>query len=291
MTILGLACILVAAFLHASWNLIAKRAQGGAVFTWLIDTCGVVVWAPVVLGFVIATQPQFTLTKIGVISVSVLFQVGYLWSLQRGYRVGDFSLVYPIARGTGAGGAVIGAIFLLGEDVTIFGALGILCLLAGILILTIGKPKSSQTQNPAWKGVAFGLLTGLFIMSYTLWDKNAVTDLAIAPIVLYYGVLSGRALLLTPLALRSRDTLRMHWQNHRKHAISIAILMTLSYVLVLTALTFTPASSVAPAREISILFGTLMGQQLLAEQQGKQRIIAASLIVCGLATIVAAGTP
>lgn len=291
MSILGLACILVAALLHASWNLIAKRAQGGAVFTWLIDSCGVVIWAPVVLGFIITTKPEITLAKLGIISVSVLFQIGYLWFLQRGYRVGDFSLVYPIARGTGAGGAVIGAILLLGEEVTLFGGLGIACLLIGIILLTIGKPKTTESQHPAWKGIVYGLLTGLCIMSYTLWDKNAVTDLAIAPIILYYGVLFGRAIFLSPIALRSRDTLRMHWQNHRKHAIGIAIMMTLSYVLVLTALTFTPASSVAPAREISILFGTLMGQQLLAEKQGKQRIIAASLIVCGLATIVVAGTP
>jgi hypothetical protein len=59
----------------------------------------------------------------------------------------------------------------------------------------------------------------------------------------------------------------------------------LSYVLVLTALVFAPVSHVAPAREIGILVGTLMGGRLLAEGGVRRRMLASGLMVAGIAAL------
>ena len=74
----------------------------------------------------------------------------------------------------------------------------------------------------------------------------------------------------------------MYWSHHRREALGIAILSPLSYVLVLTALVFTPVSYVAPAREISILIGAAMGSRLLAEGQTARRLAAATGMLIGL---------
>jgi drug/metabolite transporter (DMT)-like permease len=288
MNLLGLGCVLLAALLHATWNFLAKRVQGDVAFTWVCDLCGMLLWAPAVAIFVISSKPMLSPQAVGVIGVSSVLQIAYLWSLQRGYRVGDFSLVYPIARGTGAGGAVLGAVLLLGERITLLGGLGAAGLLLGILIISSGRQHVHAPH--ARQSIGYGLTTGLCIAAYTLWDKTAVTTVGLAPILLYYGVLWGRAALLAPIALQRWPMVQRHWQQHRREAIGITLLMCVSYVLVLTALTFTPASAVAPAREVSILFGVLIGHRLLAEGHAPRRLFAASLIVLGIIAIVLGGT-
>lgn len=290
MSLFGLSLVLLAALQHASWNFLAKRVQGGLPFTWFCDVCGVLLWAPAIAVFVIVTKPAFAFESLGVILISVLLQTAYLWCLQNGYRVGDFSQVYPIARGVGAGGAVLGAVILLGERLTLLGGLGALALLSGMLIITTGGKHQRIVRN-SLPGIGFGIATGMCTAGYTLWDKTAVASFGIAPMLLFYGVLAGRMTLLTPLAVRSWSTVQRHWQQHRYYGMGIALLMFGSYVLVLTAMTFTAASAVAPAREVSILFGTLMGQQLFAERYAARRLFGASLIVGGIIAIVLGAAP
>ena len=124
--------------------------------------------------------------------------------------------------------------------------------------------------------VAYGLLTGTVIAAYTLWDKYAVSTLLIAPLI--YDWLSSltRALVLSPYAAARWSRISLAWRNHWRQALVVAILSPLAYILVLTALVFTPVSYVAPAREISILFGTIMGARLLAEGDPARRLVAAA---------------
>ena len=50
----------------------------------------------------------------------------------------------------------------------------------------------------------------------------------------------------------------------------------------LTAMVFTPVSYVAPAREISILVGTLLGAHLLSEEHATRRLFGAGAMVAGI---------
>ena len=130
--------------------------------------------------------------------------------------------------------------------------------------------------------VGYALITGLFIAAYTLWDKQAVSHFAIMPMVLEWGANVGRAILLTPFAVGYSEETIIEWREHKWEAIAVAILIPLSYILVLTAMSFTPVSYVAPAREISILIGTVLGARLLAEGDGRRRLLAASAMVLGV---------
>jgi len=288
MTLLALALVLAAGSFHATWNLLAKRASSGVsgpAFVWLCTALSTLIFAPVA-AIVLSQNPHVgTLGLLFMFGTGIL-HTGYFLSLQEGYRVGDLSMIYPLARGTGPLLASAAAIALFDERPGPLGAAGILLIVSGVFLLAWEPDSGSRgSAKKKWLGMAFGLLTGVFIASYTLWDKYAVSDLSLSPILYYWAFNSVEALLLTPLALRDKEKVRAAWRAHWLETLGVAVLSPLSYVLVLIALVFTPVSQVAPAREISILIGTLMGGRLLAEGGLRQRLIASGLMVGGIAAL------
>ena len=123
---------------------------------------------------------------------------------------------------------------------------------------------------------------GSIITCYTLWDKQAVSVFMIPPLLLDWSTNVTRCILIAPYALRHWDEVRKEWNNHRREVLGVAALNPLSYIFVLTALVFTPVSYVAPAREISILIGTLFGAKLLSEGDARRRMLAAGGMVAGV---------
>ena len=133
--------------------------------------------------------------------------------------------------------------------------------------------------------IGFALLTGMTIATYTLWDKHAVGPTGLSPIVYYWGTNTGVALILAPWVLRARAELRGAWRSSRRRAAGVGLLSPLAYVLVLYALARAPVSYVAPARETSILIGTLLGTTVLAEGDTPRRLLAAAAIVLGVTAL------
>ncbi len=131
-------------------------------------------------------------------------------------------------------------------------------------------------------GVLYGLLTGVCIATYTLVDKQAVSVLLIAPVLLYYSDLMIHVGLLAPYAVYNWSEVSREWNMHRFEVIGIAILGPLSYFIILSVLVFTPVSYVAPMREVSVLIGTLMGTRFLAEGNTHRRLLAACVMVAGI---------
>ena len=283
MTAWALALILAAAFIHATWNLLNKQASGHATFTWLVAILSAVFYTPLALAVLLFWQARVGLVEIGVMAGSAVLHAGYFVLLNQGYRAGDLSLVYPLARGTGPLLSTVAAIIFLGERPSAMALAGALLIIAGVIFLTANPNKLRQTG--AKKAVVFALITGTFIAAYTLWDKQAVSRLDLSPLLLDWGANLGRAILLTPFAVGYWRHTRIEWRDHRFEAIGVAVLAPLSYILVLTAMQFTPVSYVAPAREISILIGTAMGTRLLAEGDVRRRLAAAGAMVLGVVAL------
>jgi drug/metabolite transporter (DMT)-like permease len=286
MTFLALTLVLAAAFFHATWNLLAKRVgseASSAVFVWLSGSLAVVLYAPLAVAVLLLREPRLGPPELLFMLGSGVLHLGYFLLLQRGYAVGDLSLVYPIARGTGPLLATAAAIALFGERPSLLALCGVVFIVVGVFLLT-RQPKDAQTGRPG-SGVAHGLATGVFIAAYTLWDKHAVSALLIPPVLQDWASNMVRALLLTPLAARQRGEVRALWRTHKAAVLGVAALAPLAYILVLTALAFTPVSYVAPAREVSILIATVMGAQLLAEGDVRRRLLAAGGIVLGVTAL------
>jgi drug/metabolite transporter (DMT)-like permease len=277
LTLLALALILVSALLHATWNLFAKRARGGAEFVWLFAVFTVLLYAPVVAVYVYLARPAMSPRQVTFALVSSVIHVGYFLALQRGYRSGDLSLVYPVARGSGPALATLLAILALGERPGPLALTGTALVVGSVFVLLGGGPGAGQAR-----ALGYGLVTGMFIATYTVWDGFAVGHLRASPLLYSFVSELGRVALLTPLALVRRRRVLLAWRTSRREALGIAALSPLAYILVLTAMRFTPVSLVAPAREISILLGAVFGTRLLAEGHGARRLLGAAGMVAGV---------
>jgi drug/metabolite transporter (DMT)-like permease len=283
MTVLALLLVLISAVLHATWNYFAKRTNGEVTFVWLYNVVALIAYAPLLIIFYLWQRP--TLSWIGLVFIigSGVLQLAYFVLLQNGYRVGDLSLVYPLARGTGPLLATIVAIVLFGERPTLIALAGVALIVVGVFLISGGLSIFKGKESRA--GVIYGLVIGCTIAAYTLWDKHAVSVLLVPPLLYYYGDILVQLALITPYALIHWDQIRQGWREHRFEAIGVGVLSPLTYLLVLTALVFTPVSYVAPAREIGVLFGAIMGMRLLSEGNVRRRLIAAGMIVLGIIAI------
>jgi drug/metabolite transporter (DMT)-like permease len=288
LTTFALALVLAAAVAHATWNLLAKRVgDAGAAFVWLFGALSVVIYAPLAVWVFLVQRPSLGPVEVLFMVGSGALHLGYFVMLQRGYAVGDLSLVYPLARGTGPLLATLAAVILLGERPGALALCGIALITAGIFFITYEparKPDDAAIGGVGW-GVAYGLLTGVFIAAYTIWDKHAVGALLIPPLLQSWATVLTTTVLLTPTAARHRGKVAAIWRDHKAEALGIAVLSPLSYILVLTALVFTPVSYVAPAREISILIGVLMGASLLSESNLRRRLLAACVMLAGVVAL------
>ena len=147
-------------------------------------------------------------------------------------------------------------------------------------MLSLARPGARSAETGF-----FALLTGTAIAGYTLWDKQAVGAAGLSPIVFYWGTNLVNALLLTPIALRRRADVRRAWTTSRRRAAAVGVLSPLAYILILYALARAPISYVAPARESSIVIGTLFGALLLHEPDIRRRLAAAGVIVAGVVAL------
>lgn len=278
----ALALVLTSALLHATWNLAAKRAgtaTRGTSFVFAFSVVTAVVYAPFALTLGGAWPPSLGALEVAAVVGSAALHVGYFLSLQHGYRVGDLSIVYPLARGTGPALATVGAIVLLGERPSAFALLGTALVVTGAVVLASGRAPQARRVGP---GVRWGLVTAGFIASYTLWDAVAVARVGVAPLAFLWWSELTRAALLAPTALRRPAQVAYVLRHHAGALLTVAVLSPLAYLLVLTAFTLAPVSLVAPAREVSVLLGTLFGATVLHEGARVRRLAAAAGMALGV---------
>ena len=217
----AIALVLTAAIAHATWNLFSKQAAatGAAYFLWLLAAGATIAYVPVVAADVIVSQPRLTgLSWVFLIGTGVL-QSAYFLFLQLGYGLGDLSVVYPIGRGTGALLAALGGIALLGERPGLVAIAGIAAIIGGVVL--VGIPGAGSPNRPSAKAVTFALVTGVFVASYTVWDKYAVGTLHTPPILQGYAAFPVMAAVFTPVVARDvgrlgRGLARVPPAGHRR---------------------------------------------------------------------------
>ena len=282
MTGLALGLVLVAALIHAGWNFLLKKSGGGGGLITAASLLSLALYAPVMLAAIWFQAYAFQPIHLALMFGSGMLHTVYFLLLDRAYRSGgDLSIVYPLARATGPLLTVAIAIVLLGERPSGL-AIGGAVLIGASALLLAGNPFAWH-RGEARRAVGFALLTGCMIASYTVWDKASVATWLIPPLLYDWGTNACRCSVLVPFTRwRAPGSIARAWRERRGVVIAIAILSPLSYILVLTAMVFTPVSLVAPAREVSILFAALMGAHLLKEGDLARRGVAAVGMVLGI---------
>ena len=293
MPLTALALVLLAALLHALWNIVAKKAGGNHHFALISVLLTCVLWAPVALWFGLDQWRLWGLREWAVLGVSALVHVLYFTVLLTGYRKSDLTVVYPVARGSGPLFAAIGAVLLLGERPSVLGVAGVLALCGGVWLIAGGPALWRHSHDAALRqralaGVRGGVLTGGLIAGYTVIDGYAVKVLLIGPVLVDYVGNLLRVPILLPGSLRDVAGLRSAWRAQWRHAMVVATLGPLAYILVLYAVTMAPLSHVAPAREVSMLFAALIGGRLLGEADRGLRMVGAACIALGVVALASA---
>ena len=220
--------------------------------------------------------------------MSAVLHGAYGLALARGYQLGDLSIVYPIARGIGTALIPLVAVLVLSESISPWGGAGIGLVVAGVLFIQLQSlhPRDlvRPIRNMGGPATAAAILTGLFITAYSLWDKKSLDFLA--PVTLNEFSMAGYVLLLPPLVFREgTSALAAEWRDRGLAIVVAGILAPLGYMFVLIALTTSRVSYVAPAREVGIVLGAVLGVVLLGEGYGRIRIFGSLFIMAGVLTL------
>lgn len=286
----ALVLVILAGLIHASWNIVAKKAHGDVRFAFFIACFTVLVWAPVGLYLGWQQLPGWGLAQWACVIASGLIHVVYFIVLFRGYRKADLTVVYPLARGSGPLISSLVAVALFGEQLSALGFGGIAAVALGVFLIAGGpgiwrQARDVQQRTRLHMGLLYGLLTGLTIASYTLVDGYSVKVLLLSPILMFYMACCVQAALMLVPVLQDRQLAWRHWCSQWKYALVVGAVSPVSYVMVLYALQIAPLSHVAPAREVSMLFAALLGGHLLGEGDRAARLAGALCIGLGVVAL------
>lgn len=287
MPLAALILVLIAAFLHAVWNLLAKDTRDSSAFMWWGVTVGAL-W----FGAWVFTQAWMGLPREIwlAFAASLVMEVAYVWLITRGYATGDLSQVYPIARGAPPLLIALWSALFLAERLPVLGYAGILLLVFGVYLAslpTLGdflKPLRALTHRPA----QWALLAAICVSIYSVIDK--VNIAFTSPLVYNAWVYAGISLGYAPFAWSraNRESTLREWQtNWRRIAIG-SVATIASYVLALIGMSMTAASYVGAVRATSVVMGALFGWLLLKESFGPVRVFAALTMVAGLLLVAVA---
>jgi drug/metabolite transporter (DMT)-like permease len=268
--------VLAAAALHASWNALVKA--GGDPFLRL---------AVVSLTAGLAVVPVLPLVVLPAAAAwpwllgSLLTHLAYYVFLGLGYRNGDLSLVYPVARGVAPPMVAVAGFLIAGEGLGITGGLAVLLICGGILALAFAggrRLERGRTLLPA-------LGCGASIAAYTICDgMGGRASGAVWGYIAWLFFLDGFVFSLSVFWLRRRrlgDGLRRGFAP----AAMGGLLSLVAYALVIWAMTLAPMALVSALRETSVVLAALIGSRLLGEPFGGRRLASASLVALGVALL------
>jgi drug/metabolite transporter (DMT)-like permease len=275
----ALALVVCAAVLHATWNALAKRAEHQFAFLWSSVSLATLLLLPIGL-WRLPAEPAPE-SGLPFVAASVGIHALYFWALGCSYRYGDFSRVYPMARGLGVALVPLIALPVFGERLSWLGSLGVGLVVLGIVWLS-RNPSTARGSTGATlgTGTAWAVVTGLTIASYSLVDKAGVARLHPMPYIVLMGL--GLSLVLSPVVLADRQALAHEWRR-RWRTILVASAMNLtSYLLVLFAFRLSKVGYVVASRELSILFSAFIGSLWLGEGRLAPRLAGASVVLAGV---------
>lgn len=279
MSPIALALVGVGALAHTGWNLAAKRSAGsGLPFVFLSSVVAMLVVTPFAVGSY-ALGPTGVLVTVGAGVVSGLIHIAYFLLLQQGYRSGDVSLVYPMARGTGPLLSMVASVVLLAERPGGLGLAGGVVVVAGVAVIGFAGSRGVDLEPAA---VGYGLLTGVTIACYTIWDSYSVTTLDISPLV-QSGLSSlTEVVVLLPLAGRAGGLDRRVVRRDLRAALIVGIGSPMAYIAIMYAMRHAPTALVAPGREVSVVLVSIAGWLLFKEPNPLPRLLGATVVLTGI---------
>ena len=273
MTVFALTLALLAAVMHAVWNLLVKSSEDQLVAGWTVVAGAGILAVPVL---VLSGLPDRSVWDL--ILISTMVQVVYVLALATAYRIGDLSFVYPLARGTSPVLISLAGVAFLGDEISPLGWLGVLTVTGALTLLAWRRSDRS--------GLGAALVTGVLISLYTSVDAAAVREQGSAlSVIAAEFVLLSIALGLVVILMRGPQAmLGMVRSDWRKAALG-GFATGVAYLLVMVAALSTPVGLVSGVRETSVLIAVVASKLLLHEDVTSYQLVMVAAAVAGIALI------
>jgi drug/metabolite transporter (DMT)-like permease len=262
--------VVLSAFVHATWNLLIKRASDKQLMTVAVAMFAGIAGL-LALPFFPAPDPA----SWPFIAASGVVSVAYFLMLAATYRVADMSLAYPVIRGSAPLLVAFAGVALFREYLPAADWLAIIVISTGIFSMAMVK------HDQGTKGLGLALLTAMMTAGTTLIDAEGARRSQSPPsYTLYIFALSGVLMTIWVAIARGSEFPRFIKRNWRI-SFPAGVGALCSYGIALWAMTLAPVATVAALRETTVLFGAGLAWLVLKEQIGRPRLLAISGVAVG----------
>ncbi|QKG26803.1 EamA family transporter [Actinomadura verrucosospora] len=284
--------VIFAGVLHATWNAIVKGAPDRWASFALVGFGEALVAVP--LGLAAGPPDRAAWPWL---AASVVVHTVYMGLLLAAYQLGDFSQVYPLARGSAPLLVAVLAAVALGERLSWTQDAGVAAVCGGLGVLAFAGRRGGGTADLTEGGaarerdpraVAAALLTGVSIASYTLLDGVGVRHAggSLSYTSWMFGIQAPLTVAIV-LAVRGRTVLTRQDRPAVLRGLAGGLISMASYGIVLWAQTRGALASVAALRETGVISGAVIGAVFFSERLGPRRIAAACVVAAGVVLITA----
>ncbi|WP_026972138.1 EamA family transporter [Aliagarivorans marinus] len=295
MSFFAAALVVFSALLHAGWNLLGKSNQGGVIaYALLAALAGFALLSPFIAWYLLVLDiTAVPMTFWALLGVSGLSQAIYIAGLGMAYKQADIGLVYPVARAMPV--LLVGMVTaLLGQHLGSVAWLGFGLITVGCVLVPLQRFSQIRLSAYLNGGMLWAIVAALGTVGYSVADKLALDVLGGLPAshfadwqhaLFYVGIQFGAMAL--PLAimlvcLGTDNGFVAAWRCRRAAALT-GWMMAATYGIVLYAMTMVEnVSYVVALRQISIVFGLVLGVWVLNERWYHTRGVGVLLIIGGL---------
>lgn len=265
--------VMLSAVMHAGWNLFVKKDEDKFLSLTLMAATSGAVCAALLPFF-----PRIDATAWPILGISAILHAGYRICLSLGYKYGEMSRVYPIARG--ATPLFVTAMSLpFGLVLGGWQYVGIATIALGIMGLTFDR---GFPTGHARMAVAFALGTSAFIAVFTLLDsKGSRLSGHAYSYILWLFVLEG-LLMLTSAMLKSPARMVQYTKTNGVSCFTNGLVMSAAHALIIVALSRSQPALVSALREVGVVFGVVFGAVFLKETIGWVRLVCTIAVTSGL---------
>lgn len=298
MSALAFALVITSAFCHAAWNYVGKKSEPSLAFFTLASIFASLILLPyavleshLVWDIFSAYWPYVAATG--------FFQAFYFLGLTFAYRSEDLSIVYPIARALPVGLVPVWLAIFDSKHYSLSQYLGVIAIILGSLVIPHASLKRISMSALLNKGSFYALVAALATTGYTLIDQHVLSSVSMQAAdyeswqisLSYMFLLSASSVVFVLMLSMIAPVERQHWrtalQAQTRSAFSTAIIMTLTYSLVLIAMNFADnVGYIVALRQLSIPIGVLLGVFLLGERFAITQKFALATIMVGIYTVL-----
>ncbi|MCB2148203.1 MAG: EamA family transporter [Deltaproteobacteria bacterium] len=282
----GILLVAIAAAMHVLWNTLVKTCTDKPSFALLTSIFGVLVTSPVYIAVRWYGIAPMGINLWGYAALSGLFEACYTILLFQAYGEGDLSVVYPLSRGVAPVFTMLLGGVLLGDTISVAHFAAVLLIIMGVGAVCISTLRQSKAGMKG-AGILLAISTGLMIAGYHLVDRGAMMHPeAPHPLEYLFAMHLFLAFFVTAWVIfisgRRRQIIDEWYSNHRG-IIIVGVCIPMAYFLIIIALMHGNVTHVAAARNVGILFSTVVGWLFLKEHISWLRAVGSIIIAFGVA--------